>query len=123
MQEPTERLGEVQESTWAHAGGVRRDSEPHRARLLLVLANVSCCSAVTGLFLFVPALVGLPVGIVASLMARRDLALMDAGRMDPRGAGASAKAWDRATVGTCFNLVALVSWFVLYYHFRGKTSF
>jgi hypothetical protein len=66
--------------------GLRRDYEPHRARLILNLGNLSLIVGGLSLCTFgLGALVSVPVGVLAWLMANRDLELMREGRMDPRG--------------------------------------
>jgi predicted RNA-binding Zn-ribbon protein involved in translation (DUF1610 family) len=63
---------------WQRPGRrVRRDVEPHRANLILVL----------GILGFVIPLAGLGFGIAAWVMGRRDLARMDRREMDPGGRG------------------------------------
>jgi hypothetical protein len=64
---------------------VRRDVEPHRGRLILALGGIAefcgmlaCLGAVTA-----PLAIG--AGVTAWLLARRDLALMRQGLMDPAG--------------------------------------
>lgn len=65
---------------------VRRDYEPHRGALIVSLGNVSMIVGGLSLCLFgFGAFVSVPLGILAWLMANRDLKLMREGRMDPRG--------------------------------------
>jgi hypothetical protein len=69
----TERLG-------------RRDAEPHRGALLATLGNVSMIAGGLSLCLGgFGALVSVPAGLAAWVMAQRDLGLMRAGLMDARG--------------------------------------
>ena len=65
---------------------IRRDYEPHRGLLILSLGNVSMIVGGLSLCTFgVGAVVSVPLGILAWLMANRDLERMHEGRMDPRG--------------------------------------
>jgi hypothetical protein len=70
---------------WEHPGQWRRDGLPHRARLLVVLVGVATVSACSGWVFVVPAPVGVGLGLLVWLLARRDLRLMAAGLMDPAG--------------------------------------
>jgi hypothetical protein len=66
----------------------------HRGGVLLALGILSIVFGVPSLYLFVPSLVGLPLALVAYLIADHDLSRMWAGRMDPGGrASASAAQW------------------------------
>jgi hypothetical protein len=66
--------------------------------------------------LFLPAAVGLPLGLAAWVVAGRDLARMRAGLMDPRGVEETGRAREYAAVGAVLNLLtwALVGWFVFF---------
>src|SRR4051812_35785986 len=67
---------------WRDLGCVRADCEPHRGGLLTLLAIGSLVFAVLSLLVCVPGLVGLALGILASVMAGRDLDEMRNGLMD-----------------------------------------
>src|SRR5262249_41617250 len=63
---------------WERPGRrVRRDVDPHRGNLILVL----------GILGLVIPLIGLGLGITAWVMGRRDLARMDRRELDPDGRG------------------------------------
>jgi hypothetical protein len=65
---------------------VRRDSLPHRGRLLAALGTFSMVVGGLSLCLFgVGAVLAVPVGAAVWLMANRDLELMRSGEMDPAG--------------------------------------
>ena len=65
---------------------VRRDSLPHRGRLLAALGTFSMVTGGLSLCLLgLGAAVALPAGIAAWVMANRDLELMRCGVMDPAG--------------------------------------
>lgn len=79
-------------------GGVRRDCDPHRGTLILVL----------GILSLVLSCIGLPLGIAAVIMGRRDLKRMDAGEVDPDGRGLTQAGWICGIVGTIMqSLTAL----------------
>jgi hypothetical protein len=103
---------------WELPGAVRRDCEPHRADLLLLLGYVgaACCAAglATAVFacgippfatgvLLTCTVAGIPCGLTGWLLARRDLRLMRAGLMDPAGMSGTerALALSRLAVGLC----------------------
>jgi hypothetical protein len=76
---------------WEQPGGFRLDGEPHRGDLLSGLGNTAL---VAGFFAFALASLGLgllclpvalPLGLAVWAAARRDLARMGRGLMDPRG--------------------------------------
>lgn len=77
---------------WERPGAVRRDVAPHRGERLRFLAGVALACALLAYCLAVPALVALPLGVAVRIIARRDLARMAAGRMDPAGGAGTAKA-------------------------------
>jgi len=94
---------------WERPGEVRRDCEPHRGRLLLWLGIASWVCGLASLALVVPALLGLALGLTTLVLARRDLAKMEAGLMDPAGAGLVRRASGYAVVGTILSLVGLLT--------------
>jgi hypothetical protein len=92
---------------WQRRFEVRRDGDPPRSGLLLALGILSIVVGVPSLYLVVPALIGLPLSLVAYLMADRDLLEMRAGHMDRRGrASAHAAQWC-ALVGFLLNALGL----------------
>lgn len=85
---------------------VRRDYEPHRGTLILSLGNVSLIVGALSLCTFgLGAVVSLPVGILAWLMAHRDLERMREGLMDPRGQGQTETGRIGAVAGILFGLI------------------
>jgi hypothetical protein len=80
----------------------RRDAEPHRGALLVTLGNVSMIAGGLSLCLAgLGALVSVPTGLAAWVLAQRDLGRMRAGLMDPRGRG-------QTEVGRIGGIVGLV---------------
>lgn len=93
------------ELPWEQRGARRRDLESHRGRLIsglgwgsLVLGLLSFCVGVT-------ALVGVPMGIAALVMAHTDLAKMRDQQMDPRGRERTRRGGDCGLIGALLGLV------------------
>jgi hypothetical protein len=64
----------------------RRDYEPHRGALIVTLGNLSMIVGGLSLCSFgIGAVISVPIGILALLMANRDLERIRDGHMDPRG--------------------------------------
>src|SRR5436309_1690150 len=90
---------------WERPGCFRLDCEPDRSRLLVLLGAASvwcgvlalCCYGLTGL-------AGLPAGVTAWVMAKRDLREIAAGRMDPTGERRTWLALDLAQCGVMSSL-------------------
>jgi hypothetical protein len=55
--------------------------------------------------LFFPVLVGLPLAVATLGLARRDLALMETGRMDPAGRGQTERARSYARSGVVLGVL------------------
>lgn len=79
---------------------VRRDCEPHRGTVILILG---ICSLV----LPIP-LVGLILGVLAIVMGRTDLKKMEDGAMDPQGKGSTLAGWICGIIGTIFQALYLL---------------
>jgi hypothetical protein len=77
--------GEGGKRPWERPGAVRRDCEPHRGRLILTLGGLPEFCAAFACLLGVTAPLAVGFGVSAWLLARRDLARMREGRMDPEG--------------------------------------
>ena len=93
---------------WERPGAVRRDCAPHRAGLLLAVADTSLLLGALSLPLGFSALMGLGLGAAAWALAVRDLRRMRARVMDPAGRSRTARA--RARAGVAFSLYAVVLW-------------
>jgi predicted Zn finger-like uncharacterized protein len=92
---------------------VRRDCEPHRGTLILVLGILSIVLGWTGLII-----VSLPMGLAAWIMGHRDLNKINARAMDPEGRGTTQAGYVCGIVGTilsglitlcCVGYIGLVS--------------
>jgi hypothetical protein len=109
-----EPFDDEEERPWERFGVMRRDCEPHRARLVgylggasLVLGILSLCTGVTGLL-------GFPLGVAAYVMAYRDLAKMHAGLMDRRGQRRTRQGGDNGLIGALLSLLLAAGWAFLY---------
>jgi predicted Zn finger-like uncharacterized protein len=85
-----------------HPPSVRRDAEPHHGPLILVLGIISI------VMVMVCGLVGLPLGIAAWVMGRRDLLKMRQHVMDPEGAGLTQAGMICGIIGTILDSLWLV---------------
>jgi hypothetical protein len=105
---PTEPKGD--DPPWEQPRGFRLDYEPHRGPLLRAFGLVSL---VTGFlsFCIVPlAIVPLAVGLSVCLIAGKDMAKMQGGRMDPTG---MALVWDASgsgAGGVTTGILAILFW-------------
>ena len=104
---------EEQGDGYTRRASVRRDAEPHRGGTIQVLGILSLMGGV--FYCLFP--IGLPLGIAAWVMARRDLRKMDEGVMDPNGRKKTRDGRVCGIVGTVLNsgfaLLALVVIFVI----------
>ncbi len=85
---------------WEDAGAVRRDVEPHRGNVLLLLASVALVLGVLALLVVVTGWVAVPLGAVVHRMAGRDLRRMRDGSLDPAGWAQARRARWLAEAGT-----------------------
>jgi hypothetical protein len=87
----------------------RRACEPHRGPILQSLGAVSMLFGLASVCLFLPSLIGFPLGLWVWGMAREDQEKMLAGRMDPGGSEAAeaARVWANNGLVLC-----LLSWCV-----------
>jgi hypothetical protein len=101
---------------WELPGNIRRDCDPHRALLLSLLAVVSFSCGFFSVFLVVPALIAVPLGLAVRRMSEHDLHEMRWGRMDPEGRARTLLAQVWAGGGILFSLfcwVPFAVWFLL----------
>jgi hypothetical protein len=117
-----EDVAEEAERPWEHSHRrpVRRDCEPHRGQIVLVLGIISlvvtpgsvCCYGI-------PSLIGLALAIPAWVLGRRDLEKMRQGLMDPEGQGITQGGMICGIIGTILNAfgvlfgIAMVAYVVL----------
>jgi hypothetical protein len=86
----------------------RRDTEPHRGTIILVLGILSLV-CLTGLCFWVPNIIGVVLGIIGWWMGHIDLNKMKAGSMDPEGQGMTQAGWICSMLGTVLNLLVTLA--------------
>jgi len=91
---------------WERPGAVRRDCEPHRGGLVLVLGIIGLCLS----FPHILAVMGLPLSLAAWIMGSSDLARMKAGEMDPQGQANTRGGRICGIIGTVISLL----WFAVF---------
>ncbi len=79
----------------------RRDAEPDRGTLVLVLGILSLVT----ILIYCLAPIGAILGIFAWVMGQKDLAKMKAGTMDDRGRGTTQAGWICGIIGTVLDLL------------------
>jgi hypothetical protein len=87
----------------------RRDSEPHRGNTVLVLGILSLACLMFFWIPIVTALVGIVLGGIAWFMGQGDLRRMKEHSMDPTGRTTTQAGWVCAIIGTCLNLLWLLT--------------
>jgi predicted Zn finger-like uncharacterized protein len=92
-----EDLDEADEFDIRKRRGVRRDCEPHRGTLILVLGIIS----------IVIYALGLPLGLPAWIMGRGDLRKMDRGEMDPAGRSTTQAGYICGIIGTILGALGI----------------
>ncbi len=95
---------------WDEADAVRRDCEPHRGGLLHVLSVVALLTGAFSLLCVPLGFIGLPLGMLVWVWARRDLVEIRAGIMEPEGERLTAEALYFAQGGTLAGVLGLVLW-------------
>lgn len=97
------------------ANRIRRDYEPHRGSLILSLGNVSMIVGGLSLCSFgFGAVVSIPLGVLAWLMANRDLERMRDGFMDPRGKAKTETGRTGAVVGVILGSIFAAFYALVY---------
>ncbi|HBI43618.1 MAG TPA: hypothetical protein DDY78_12330 [Planctomycetales bacterium] len=86
----------------------RRDSEPHRGALILVLGIISIASVVLNAC-YVGVLIGLPLGITAWALGSGDLRKIKKGEMDEEGLGMTQAGWICGIIGTILQSLVLLT--------------
>jgi hypothetical protein len=100
------------------SGPPRPAEQPHRGPMIANLANASLMFGVLALCGGVTALIGLPVGIVAWVMANGDLEAMRLGVVDRRGRKQTESARGNAITGVIFCALFAGGWIVLWLWMR-----
>jgi hypothetical protein len=95
---------------WQLAGESRRDCEPHRAQFLSALAYISLLLGGLSFLCLLPGFLGLVLGLMTGMMARRDLDLIVTGDMDQRGYAQTDRAWGNARAAMKLSFLGLLAW-------------
>ena len=103
-------MTEADDRPWERPGAVRRDCEPHRGDVLLLLGYVSYVLAFASCFGGIAALLALPLGVVVAALAARDLMEMRQRHMDPAGSESLHEARLWAAFAVAFSLATGVAW-------------
>jgi predicted Zn finger-like uncharacterized protein len=91
----------------------RRDAEPHRGTLILVLGITSLVMATFGTCSWgLGGVVGMPLGIAAWVMGRRDLIKMRQNLMDRAGEGLTQAGWIIGIIGTVLGSLCTLGFLV-----------
>ncbi len=108
-------MGEAtQRPVWGRRYLVRRDCEPHRGPFLALLGTVSLWCGILAVCLAAPAVAGVALGVVAWVLAERDLTRMGRGLLDPSGRTLTERGQDCALLGVLLSLTAVVCWAALF---------
>ena len=102
-----------EERPWEQPGAFRLDCEPHRGPLLSWLGEVSValgCLCTAPCLFGIPGLIGLPLGLTTLMLARRDLARMNQGLVDPSGKGLTRRALRSGIWGLVLSTVLMLVW-------------
>jgi hypothetical protein len=105
---------EGSERPWERPGAVRRDVEPDRGRLILALGGLAEFCSVFACLLLVTAPLAIGFGVTAWLMARRDLARMRQGLMDPAGRRYTEQGRNLGLLGAGLALVPVAALLLLW---------
>jgi predicted Zn finger-like uncharacterized protein len=87
----------------------RRDSEPHRGSLIMVLGIISLSSLFLNMCYLLGVLVGLPLGITAWVLGSGDLRKIKNNEMDPEGLGMTQAGWICGIIGTILHSLILLT--------------
>jgi hypothetical protein len=105
---------EEDERPWERPGATRRDCEPHRGRLLKRLAGTALILGILSWLCPPCALAAVPLGALASGLARRDLTWMRKGLMDRRAEWTTHQAQADGKAGLVLGAVMLLLWSLLF---------
>jgi hypothetical protein len=106
MLEPDLESDEVR--PWELPGAVRRDCEPHRAKVLARLSLAGATCSLFALFLWVPGLLGVTMGLAVWVMAAGNLNKMRAGVMDREGEAQTKEALVMARLAVLLGIAFLL---------------
>ena len=112
--------GDDHQQPWQRPGAVRRDIEPHRGRLLLMLANAALVSGVASACLPGALVLAFVLGLLAYGLAGSDLRKMRAGLLDPSGRDDAVRARQRSLLALFVGLAAECLWLTLVCYYLRK---
>jgi hypothetical protein len=116
LQQDVAQEPEGGERPWERPGALRRDCEPHRARLIMALGGLAGLCALLMCLVGVTAPLAIGLGLAAWLMGRRDLARMRKGLMDPVGRWYTERGrslgLSAAILGLLYVAVLLLFWWL-----------
>ncbi|HEV3261733.1 MAG TPA: hypothetical protein VG013_33090 [Gemmataceae bacterium] len=104
---------EEDERPWDREGAIRRDCEPHRGTLVMVLGIISVAVSpltVCGLFSIPFAITALSLGVSSWVMGRGDLRKMNQRSMDPQGRGQTQAGMVCGIVATSVACLSVLGW-------------
>jgi predicted Zn finger-like uncharacterized protein len=87
----------------------RRDSEPHRGVLILVLGIISLAAVFLSMCYGLGVLIGLPLGITAWVLGNGDLRKIKNHEMDEEGLGLTQAGWICGIIGTILQSLVLLT--------------
>jgi predicted Zn finger-like uncharacterized protein len=87
----------------------RRDSEPHRGALILVLGIISLVFVFLSMCYGLGVLAGLPLGITAWVLGNGDLRKIKNQEMDEEGLGMTQAGWICGIIGTILHSLVLLT--------------
>jgi len=90
-------------------GPRRRDTEPHRGVLVLVLGIISLVFVLFSMCYGLGILVGLPLGVTAWILGTGDLRKIKNQQMDEEGLGMTQAGWICGIIGTILHSLVLLS--------------
>ena len=92
-----------------YSGPPRRDSEPHRGVLIMVLGIISLAAVFLSFCYGVGTLVGIPLGITAWVLGHGDLRKIKNREMDEEGLGMTQAGWICGIIGVILHSLVLLT--------------
>ncbi len=96
-------------------GPARRDTLPHRGSTIARMGTASLALGMFSICFGLTAVVGLPLGIIALVLANNDLEAMNNGVLDPRGRRETSSGRGNAIAGVVFCGLFAGTWLLLWF--------